>query len=262
MTGLCNECTLYVSTKILVHLKKSWLEKSKFCANQGSAGTSLLASSFCPWHFPSNRLRASNLKYSYSVETQYPGRQQRGLLFEAAGKLEDAYVLLALMARTSQRNFRRILSPNFQKKKSSNCISRESLCRGQYKIRLMSGWLYEYWYGKWVAHWEAVRWKDTRWPTPFLPLSFFVSCSVLLPRSQWPSQSKKDHGAENTKGCELEPSLGNSDTQAVKNGSLADHISCSHCKLCGLLSRFIFKVATRLHIHNRSAMNVQFHLSL
>lgn len=87
-------------------------------------------------------------------------------------------MLLALTAGTSQRNFRRILSPNFQKKfflRSTNCISRESLCRGQYKICLITEWLFEYWYGKWVAHWESMRWKDTWWATPFSRLSFFVS---------------------------------------------------------------------------------------
>lgn len=55
-------------------------------------------------------------------------------------------------------------------------------------------------------------------------------------------------------------------TRAMKNGCLADYITCSHCSLCGLLKRFIlncsiFKVTAWFHIHNHSCMNVQFHFS-
>lgn len=75
----------------------------------------------------------------------------------------------------SDEYFRQTFKRIFFFPKSTNCISRESLCRGPYKIHLMTEWLFEYWYGKWVARWESIRWRDTRWPTPFSLLSFFVS---------------------------------------------------------------------------------------
>lgn len=55
-------------------------------------------------------------------------------------------------------------------------------------------------------------------------------------------------------------------TRSMKNGCLADCITCSHCSLRGLLKRFILnssilKVTAWFHIHNHSCTNVQFHFS-